>query len=325
MRRVLSLSSRAALAVFIGVAILALPASAAPVEVRFLYRLSSFSGVVPYSDVQVHADRFHDEVYVGEGDLVRVFNATGMEIYQFHFDAAGRGSALSLVVDEKGDILILSYQPVSETGIARPILTRCDYRGEPKETFWLQGLPDGLTEFNPNRMFYSGKKLYLASTSSFQVVVAATDGTFERVVDLRPKVEISEKQAEGAEIGGMDVANDGTILFTVPTYFMAFAIPPDGTMRAWGRAGSGPGNFGIVQGIVEDDQGNYLVADRARDVVMVFDKNLAFVREFGARGKKAESLTRPGILALGNGGRLFVTQLAMKGISVFSVTPPDAP
>ena len=34
------------------------------VEVDFLYRLSNFSGVVPYSAVPIHADRYHDEVYV---------------------------------------------------------------------------------------------------------------------------------------------------------------------------------------------------------------------------------------------------------------------
>ena len=46
--------------------------ASADVNVGFLYRLSNFSGVLPYSDVQIHADRYHDEVYVGEGDAIRV-------------------------------------------------------------------------------------------------------------------------------------------------------------------------------------------------------------------------------------------------------------
>jgi hypothetical protein len=75
-----------------------------------------------------------------------------------------------------------------------------------------------------------------------------------------------------------------------------------------------------VSGIVADDLGNYLVVERLRSVVMVFNKEFLFVKEFGYRGTKAENLVGPNDLALGNSGRLYVTQLRNRGVSVFSLT-----
>ena len=63
-----------------------------------------------------------------------------------------------------------------------------------------------------------------------------------------------------------------------------------------------------------------MVADRARGVVLVFTPNLLFLREFGARGARDERLVGPGRIAMGSGGKLYVTQLAMRGVAVFSLT-----
>jgi hypothetical protein len=75
-----------------------------------------------------------------------------------------------------------------------------------------------------------------------------------------------------------------------------------------------------VSGIAKDDQENYLVVERLRSVVMVFDKNFGFLKEFGYRGGKPGNLIRPSEVAAGNAGKLYVTQLMNRGVSVFSVT-----
>jgi hypothetical protein len=78
--------------------------------------------------------------------------------------------------------------------------------------------------------------------------------------------------------------------------------------------------FGVVSGIARDDRGNCLVVERLRSVVMVFDKEFRFLKEFGYRGDKPGNLVRPSEVAVGNAGKIYVTQLMDRGISVFHVT-----
>jgi hypothetical protein len=304
----------------LGTALSAGPALA--LAVKYLYRLSNFSGVVPYSDVQICADRYHDEVYVGEGDEVRVFNAAGMEIYAFAHDAMTAGSVADIAVDKGGDILVLSYRQATADRPGGAQVTRSDYRGEAKNTFEISGLPENLAGFNPNRMLLHGDEIAFASTSRCQIVFTDASGAYRRHVDLLDALPKDDKARDGAELGGFFIDPADAILYTIPTAFRAFRRNPDGTTVSFGKSGSAPGAFGVVGAIVEDDDGDVFVADRARGVVLAFDRNFKFISEFGRRGASEEQLTRPGAIVLGNDGKLYVTQLGFHGLSVFSVTSP---
>jgi DNA-binding beta-propeller fold protein YncE len=109
------------------------------------------------------------------------------------------------------------------------------------------------------------------------------------------------------------------MLFTVPVLFAAFVVSPQGEVRSFGRVGSGPGMFGIVSDIVSDDRGNYLVADKLRSVVMIFDATFGFIQEFGYLTTRPDGLIRPSRLAVSGSGRLYVTQMRHNGISVFDL------
>ena len=75
----------------------------------------------------------------------------------------------------------------------------------------------------------------------------------------------------------------------------------------------------IFIGIVADDRGYIYVADRLKSAVIIFDKNFKFLHEFGYRGRKSYNLIAPNDLDLDNQGRLYVSQLASIGVSVFNV------
>jgi len=313
---------RRRIAIALTAAIVAAGSAVAGVDVRFLYRLSNFSGVLPYSDVQIHADRYHDEVYVGEGDAIRVFNAAGMEIFEFIHDAMGLGSILEFAATENGDILVLSYCSVTLPCQAGAVVTLYNYRGELQRSFSITGLPEALSLFTPNRMLYRDKKLVFASSNSLMLVVTDMAGTYESHTDLLDGLELDDRARDGAELGGFDVGASGAILYTIPTAFRAFRRKPGEKVESWGKSGSSRGNFGNAGAITEDDAGNIIVADRARGVVLVFAPNLLFLREFGSTGARESRLVRPGRVAMGNGGKLYITQLAMRGVAVFSVTTP---
>jgi sugar lactone lactonase YvrE len=101
--------------------------------------------------------------------------------------------------------------------------------------------------------------------------------------------------------------------------FKVVLIPPDGHARAFGHPGSSPGSFGNVAGVVADDRGNVIVADKARGVVMAFDQRFELVGEFGSGDDGRRALTRPTDLVLGASGKLYVTQARERGVAVYKL------
>lgn len=293
--------------------------SSAGVTSTFLYSLANFHGKLPYNEVRVRTDRARDEVYVVERGIVRVFNDSGMEFFWFG-DNPELESIYDLAVDEKGDVTLLSFD-LTHPEDPKYFLIHCNYRGDLKKKLRLTGLPVEFARFFPNYMFYREGKFLFLSSSGMQVVVTDRNGVFQRGYNLADILEIPEKNRPDTEIFGFNLDADGNMLFTVPVLFKAYIVTPDGKVTgSFGKAGSAPGMFGVVSGIAQDDRGNYLVVERLRSVVMVFDKEFRFLKEFGYRGDKPANLIRPNEVAMGNAGKLYVTQVRNRGVSVFNVT-----
>jgi hypothetical protein len=291
----------------------------AEAKAAFLYKLSNFSGKVPYDDVRIHADRFHDEVYVLDRGIVRVFDENGMEIYWIG-DDPDLGSVRDMFVDEDGDIFFLSYDLIQWAN--EFFIVRCNYRGEKKDKVTITNLPVAYSRITPNYIFYREGHIYLVDRLKQLVVVTDKRGVFDKGYNFAELLEIPEKDRENTEIFGFSIDGAGNMQFTIPVLFKAYVVSPEGKVAAtFGKSGSSPGMFGIVNGIVADDQGNRFVAEMLRSVVMVFDKEYRFLYEFGYRGDKPENLIRPSGMAMGNAGKLYVTQLGRQGVSVFRISP----
>jgi len=293
----------------------ATPCGADDLRVSHLYELSDFNGPVPYSDVILHADRQHDEVYAVVGNNVRVFNRSGMEIYRFQHDPT-ESKILDLEVDESGDILTLNFDPQASSDDRTWWIQRSDYRGELTGRIDVRGLPAAIEHFTPNRMFQVGGQFLLLNTNELQVVTVDAAGGFRKLLDLAELLAIDDP--DSMEIGGFSIDRSGNMLFTIPVQFRAYVVAPDETVRSFGSAGSAPGKFGIIAGIVATDDGHYLIADKLRRVVMVFDSSFQLVTEFA--GSNRWVLARPTALALGNAGRLYVTQSQKRGVAVLGLS-----
>ena len=75
-----------------------------------------------------------------------------------------------------------------------------------------------------------------------------------------------------------------------------------------------------MAGIVRDSKGNFVVVDKLKAAVMVFDQNFNFVTQFGSYGKKPGNLVAPDDIAIDNRDRVYVTQMGRMGVSVFRLT-----
>lgn len=292
--------------------------SSTQVRVSYLYNLANFNGIIPYNDVNVRVDRDRDEVYVVEKGIVRIYNNRGMELFWFGDDPQ-LYLIYDLAIDKKGDIFLLSYDLISPKG-PKYYFIHCNYRGEAKEKISLTGLPPSFSDFFPNRLLYRDGNFFFLDGFKLKAIVADRNGVFLKGYDLTNIFEIPDKDRPNVDIFGFNLDSDGNMLFTVPVLFKAFVVSPDGNMMAsFGRAGSAPGMFGIVSAIAQDDHGNYLVVEQLRSVVMIFNKDFQFLHEFGYRGNKPWNLIRPNELAVGESGRIYVTQVRDRGVSVFSL------
>jgi len=153
-----------------------------------------------------------------------------------------------------------------------------------------------------------------------RVLITDSDGNFKRSYDLIPLLELKEKDRGNVEVTGFSVDDRGNILFTVAVLFKAYILSPDGKLNMFGKAGGAPGRFNIVAGIVSDSRGNFLVADKLKSAVMVFDSKFNFVTQFGSRGLKPGNLISPTEIAIDKQDRIFVTQAMKKGVSVFKIS-----
>jgi DNA-binding beta-propeller fold protein YncE len=125
----------------------------------------------------------------------------------------------------------------------------------------------------------------------------------------------------------LDVGPDGNI-YVVDRRPMVSVISPDGrTLRQWGRAGSGDGEFDFLAPSLSDvakiavgRDGLVYVSDRNNGRVQVFTPAGEYVRQFGNRGANADRLLVPWDLGVDNAGNVYVIDAGRGSLSKFDST-----
>jgi hypothetical protein len=276
---------------------------------------SGFNGPIPFNWANISVDQLKNEIYIvdtREKD-VTIFNSQGMEVFRFGDDGS-LGTVIDVAVKSDGNILVLSR--VDNTSA----LILCNFRGEPVAKLELENLPADFSDFSPDRIVNQGGLLHLLDSRSLKIAVTDSNGLFQKGYDIVSllSLEVNDK-GRSTEIAGFSVDYQGNMLFTIPAIFQAYQLTPDGNITNFGRSGSAPGRFNLIGGIVADDS-YYYVADRLKSAVIIFDKDFTFQSEFGFRGVRPGNLIAPNKLALDGTGKLYVSQLGKRGVSVFKIT-----
>jgi DNA-binding beta-propeller fold protein YncE len=281
---------------------------------EYLFNFATSAGelAIPFNGLTY--DPVGNELYVLSSGVIHIFNPSGMEVFSFG-DEADLVGMTSLVVLESGDLITL----VNRMNVWS--MSRASFRGQVKGPFPITGVPDDfpMSEFHPVRLRYAKEKIYIVDMAGMRVLVVDDAGKYVASYDL---AEILDEEDKRDDLGlrGFDVDREGNLLFTISPAFKAYVLSPDGNIRDFGRPGSAPGRFGVVAGIASDEQGRLYVSDILRCVVLVFDRNLQFLGEFGGRGFGEGDLIGPSEVAVAN-GLVYVTQGAHRGVSVYKVNP----
>ena len=265
--------------------------SGAELKAAFQYLLSNFTGAARSQWARIDFDPQQKEIYTLTQGIneVRIFNQQGMEIFAFG-DNGDLVSAVDIASGDDGAIYILS-RAFHTNGIQ--VL---NYRGELKSIVMIKDLPEQFARFSPDRIENLDGLFYLLDSGALQIVVIDADGTFKKGHDLSSELstvqeeqDLEKDKARVLEISGFSVGHDSRIYLTVPVLFSAIRLNLDETLDVFGTSGSGPGKFGVVSGIVADDQGL---------IYMIVPDDLALDQEKN---------------------RVFVSQAANKGVGVYSV------
>jgi hypothetical protein len=301
-------------------------AAGGSVGARYLYHLSDSTGPVASSWASLAYDDKNHELYVidRQDGTVGIFNDVGMEVYRFGQDS-DIGLIVSLAARDDGDLLALAYDK------GEPVIHRLNFRGEPKERIPLQKVPpDFARDFSPETIVFRNGKMYLAQKGNLKVVVADQAGKCLAARDLYHELGFDKtKTIRGgaAAMHTFNVDGQGNLLFTVAAMFKVYVVSPEGKVSAFGERGGAPGKFNITGGVARDEAGNFFVSDVLKCAVLVFDPSFEFIGQFGERGWERGDFIAPLEIAVG-GGKLFVSQSATRGVSVFDVAvtlPPPPP
>ncbi|MEK6744816.1 MAG: hypothetical protein AABZ15_14465 [Nitrospirota bacterium] len=289
-------------------------AEAGTVSASYLYSLSDHAGDILYEGGKIFVDPEMNEAYVISNNTVTVFNRTGLEVYRF-----GENNNLGIIADlalmQNGNILLLSYS----RDYRNYQVLLCNYRGEPTRAIEISGVPAGLGDFRPGHIAYYQGRIYLVDQVRLLAVIADEHGQIERHYDIFRILNVKKKDRVNAQMDGFSLDRDGSMLFTLPVMFTACRLSLDEKMDCFGQPGGAKGRFNVISDIITDNRGNYLVADKLKSVVNIYDKEFTFLEAFGYRGAGPGNLTVPLRLGIDSRDRVYVVQSGRRGISVFSL------
>lgn len=109
--------------------------------------------------------------------------------------------------------------------------------------------------------------------------------------------------------GGMAVDSKGNLLVLDFGTSSVHVFNPRGELvKAFGKRGSGPGEFAVPRELVVDRFGNIFVADTLNHRIQVFDPEGNFVLAYGKKGLGFGEFNSPEGLAIGSDNKLYVTE-----------------
>jgi sugar lactone lactonase YvrE len=115
------------------------------------------------------------------------------------------------------------------------------------------------------------------------------------------------QREDGAALASIAFAPDGGFYVADSQNARVQQFAADRTfVRAWGKRGTGDGQFLEPIGVTVADNGTVYVSDDRRNDVQIFEPDGAFIRKFGGHGAKDGQLNQPGWGAFDREGHFWI-------------------
>ena len=286
---------------------------------RYLRRLSLPGSADPLKQpLAVHADRHAGEIFVcdRQAGRIAIFDGRGLPKYTLR-GGASFVTPLDLAADPDGYLFVLDAAPGGN------VVRLLDFDGRLVRSVLLSGLPESAKTpvIVSIALSDNGERLYLLDQANFRLWIARRDGTVQGSADL--VAEFGPKAAREQILGRVDVYGD-TVLVARAMAGDVLLLDLDGRLKgSIGQKGTAPCETAFPVAAALDRQGNVVVLDQQRTLMMVWrpsdDKCL---REFATIGSSPGALYQPADLTLDAGGLLYVGQGFQGRVQVFDYGVP---
>lgn len=153
------------------------------------------------------------------------------------------------------------------------------------------------------------------------------------IVDFTARIQVYDR--EGRYLGptwttpdyrkgrpsGLSIDRAGNLIVSDSHYncFRIYSLEGVELRRFGGEGGSAPGQLGYVSDVVQDEDGNYYIAEFGENQrISKFDREGSFLCCWGSAGSEPGQFSRARALALGPDGNLYVADACNDRIQVFS-------
>ncbi len=119
---------------------------------------------------------------------------------------------------------------------------------------------------------------------------------------------------------GISIGRDGRVLVPDTHYYRVLIYSPTGELlqTIGGTNGTGPGEFGFLTDVAEDDEGNYYISEYGEhDRIQKFTHDGKFIKQWGGHGVEAGEFIRPQSIAFDEQQRLWVADACNHRLQVF--------
>ncbi|MGE0607525.1 MAG: NHL repeat-containing protein [Pirellulales bacterium] len=195
------------------------------------------------------------------------------------------------------------------------LLAGCDEpsdAGRVKLVWGQQGISDGRLQ-KPRAMAIDGQDhLYIVDMTA-HIQVFDTEGHFIR--------GWYTPTHDNGRPTGISIGRDGRVLVPDTHYFRVLIYSPAGDLlqTVGGTNGTGPGTFGFVTDVAEDNDGNYYIAEYGEhDRIQKFSHDGNFIKQWGGHGVEPGEFIRPQSIIFDEQQRLWVADSCNHRIQVFN-------
>jgi len=301
------------LAISIAIALLSPPAyGLLRLNTTFLYDLQ---GPTKDSKLLRQNDLFCDiknnEVYVADtgNRCIRVFSKEGMQIFQFGQNGS-LTSPLDVAVNSLGDIYVL--QSVS----GRKVLEVFDFRGKHLKRIDLKGETEDEHLNAEDLALDSQDNIYLVDSRNGCIHALDSEGGYR----FKILPEMSEKEREEVVFGKLMIDKEDVLYLPASTIGTVYVHGADGQhIRNFGIKGGGPGKLAFPVDVAVDKHGHFLVLDKLRHCLSVYDREGRYLTEVGGMGTRPGWFFYPSCLEIDRYGRIYVSQRLGNKVQVLKI------